>query len=180
MVPRSLAGSRASDADRDRALAVLREAAADGRLSSEAFLARVDEVLKAASRVEVARAVEDLTGRVPATERLLRSVTAASGFARQLRRSWRAPWLEPLALPAATDRSLTIGRAPDCDLVLSHPTVSRRHAQLRPRARGWELVDVGSTNGTRLNGWELGTAHTVRAGDVVTFGELSLAITGGS
>jgi hypothetical protein len=49
------------------------------------------------------------------------------------------------------DRPVTVGRAPDCDLVLADPTVSKHHFELRPRGTDVVLVDLGSTNGTRVN-----------------------------
>ncbi len=49
----------------------------------------------------------------------------------------------------------TIGRDAGCDMVLPDPTVSRWHAGLRREASGWLLDDLGSTNGTRLNGWRV-------------------------
>jgi hypothetical protein len=110
-------------------------------------------------------------------DRVLSGVSSASTFARKVRCRWRQPWLAPLVLPVDADKPLTIGRAPDCDLVLSHPTISRRHATLRPRTYGWELVDLGSTNGTRVNGWWVRNAQPLHAGDVVSFGALSLAVT---
>jgi hypothetical protein len=118
--------------------------------------------------------------RVGVGDLIARRVSGVSEFARTLARSWRRPWLPPLCLPADSQRTQTIGRSPECDLVLSDPTVSRRHALLRPRSQGWELVDLGSTNGTRLNGWRLGVAQFVRPGDVVTFGAMSLAVASGS
>lgn len=50
------------------------------------------------------------------------------------------------------NRSLTIGRHPDCDLVLSDLLVSSFHARLEDRGDSWTLVDLGSTNGTRVEG----------------------------
>ncbi len=49
-------------------------------------------------------------------------------------------------------RSFTIGRAPTCDLIVSEPAVSKRHAEVRWRDGSWWLVDVGSRNGTYLDG----------------------------
>src|SRR3712207_8041926 len=40
----------------------------------------------------------------------------------------------------------------DCDIVLSDPNVSRHHAEVRPSGDGFEVADLGSTNGTRVNG----------------------------
>src|SRR5262245_33453920 len=51
------------------------------------------------------------------------------------------------------DRSVVVlGTEPDCDLVLSDDTVSRRHAELQISAEGYLLRDLGSTNGTTLAG----------------------------
>ncbi|HEY9076213.1 MAG TPA: FHA domain-containing protein [Anaerolineaceae bacterium] len=47
---------------------------------------------------------------------------------------------------------VTLGRAPDCDLVIEHETLSRHHARLAFMPEGIYLVDLGSTNGTRLDG----------------------------
>jgi len=49
-------------------------------------------------------------------------------------------------------RSFTIGRAPDCDVVISEPAVSRRHAEVRWQAGTWQLADTGSRNGTYVDG----------------------------
>jgi hypothetical protein len=49
------------------------------------------------------------------------------------------------------DEPFTVGRAPDCDLVLADPTVSKHHFELRHRGADVVLVDLGSTNGTRVN-----------------------------
>jgi DNA-binding NtrC family response regulator len=53
------------------------------------------------------------------------------------------------AVPRA---GLTIGKAPDNDVVLADPFVSSRHLRIEPRAGSWHLVDLGSTNGTLLGG----------------------------
>ena len=47
---------------------------------------------------------------------------------------------------------LVIGRMPECDVALSDPNVSRKHAEVRRQGTGFVLVDLGSTNGTRVNG----------------------------
>jgi pSer/pThr/pTyr-binding forkhead associated (FHA) protein len=54
--------------------------------------------------------------------------------------------------------------------------VSRSHAGLRRKAGAWLLSDVGSTNGTRLNGWRVTEPVPVRAGDEVTFGSLTMVV----
>jgi FHA domain-containing protein/uncharacterized protein DUF1707 len=167
---------RASDAERDRALRALRDASVEGRLSHETFVRRVDDVLRTRTRDELAELVIDLPGRFALTDSVLRLVSGASLRTTRRRRAWRAPRLPRLWLPAVPGGSYTVGRAPDCDLVLDHPTVSRYHARLRRDPDGWVLVDAASTNGTRVNGWRVEGAQQVRHGDRVSFGALTLLL----
>ncbi|HWG73443.1 MAG TPA: DUF3662 and FHA domain-containing protein [Acidimicrobiales bacterium] len=68
-------------------------------------------------------------------------------------------------------KSLVMGRLPECDLVLADPNVSRRHAELRPAGNGrFEVADLGSTNGTRVNGIPVRGAQLLRDGDEITVG----------
>jgi hypothetical protein len=72
--------------------------------------------------------------------------------------------------PLAAGRTVTLGRLPACEVVLADPNVSRRHAEVRPGTDGtWTIVDLGSTNGTRVNGAPVDT-HTLRHEDVITVG----------
>ncbi len=67
------------------------------------------------------------------------------------------------------DRPVTVGRAPDCDLVLNDPTVSKHHLELRRQGNDVLLVDLGSTNGTRVN--DVGIRERVLAdGDEIRLG----------
>jgi hypothetical protein len=70
-------------------------------------------------------------------------------------------------------KALTIGRLPDCDLVLADPNVSRYHAEVRPAANlpgEYEISDMGSTNGTKVNGVPLTSTQVLRDGDQITVG----------
>jgi pSer/pThr/pTyr-binding forkhead associated (FHA) protein len=58
---------------------------------------------------------------------------------------------------------------PDSTIVLADPNVSRNHAEIRPQGDGYVVVDLGSTNGTRVNGVKV-TQHELRDGDEVVFG----------
>lgn len=49
-------------------------------------------------------------------------------------------------------QSFTIGRAPECDVVITEPAISRCHAEVRWQDGVWQLVDRGSRNGTYLDG----------------------------
>jgi hypothetical protein len=70
---------------------------------------------------------------------------------------------------ALTESIITIGRHPDSNLVLADPNVSRNHAEIRPQGEQFVVVDLGSTNGTRVNGVRV-DSQVLRDGDEVAFG----------
>lgn len=66
-----------------------------------------------------------------------------------------------------------LGRSDDAECVLRDPNISRRHAELvRDSAGQWEIVDLGSTNGVKVNGRRV-TEAPLREGDQVTLGTTS-------
>ena len=65
---------------------------------------------------------------------------------------------------------VTLGRSRQCDVVLDDPNVSRQHAEIRPRGGSWVLTDLGSTNGSRLNGRTVEGPEVVRSGDEIELG----------
>lgn len=65
--------------------------------------------------------------------------------------------------------TLTVGRDPDCALVLDDPKVSKLHAVLRWDGEGWRLEDLGSKNGTSLNGAPA-AGQLLVSGDWISFG----------
>lgn len=67
----------------------------------------------------------------------------------------------------------TIGRLPDCDLHLDDSTVSREHAAVVRRGDQWWVLDLGSTNGTRVNGRTAGE-HALADGDVIELGDVEV------
>jgi phosphoserine phosphatase RsbU/P len=68
----------------------------------------------------------------------------------------------------------TIGRAEDSDIRLPDRSLSRRHAQILQRRDGCYLVDLGSTNGTYLNGTRVPQESALQDGDVITLGEVTI------
>ncbi len=86
----------------------------------------------------------------------------------------RAP--SPLFFPSGGGDRFTIGRTRDCDLCLTDLSVSRLHAELVRGAASWLLNDLGSHNGTRLNGWLVRETVPVRAGDRLEFGSMSFVV----
>jgi pSer/pThr/pTyr-binding forkhead associated (FHA) protein len=71
----------------------------------------------------------------------------------------------------------TLGRALDNDIVLESSEVSRHHARIDLQSDGMRIIDLNSTNGTRVNGKSV-RSQTINAGDEVTFGNLSAKILG--
>jgi hypothetical protein len=62
------------------------------------------------------------------------------------------------------------GRLPDCAITVDDPTVSREHAAFVLRGSQWWIVDLGSTNGTKVNG-RTAAEHQLEPGDRVELGE---------
>ncbi|MGH9939408.1 MAG: DUF3616 domain-containing protein, partial [Blastocatellia bacterium] len=68
-----------------------------------------------------------------------------------------------------------IGKAPHNRIVISDPTVSSTHAIVLSRDGGYDIVDLGSSNGTFVNGRKLGNeSHTLRHGDKIQLGQALL------
>jgi hypothetical protein len=96
---------------------------------------------------------------------------------------------EPAPEPLAADRApilrvgaaehsfnggrLLIGRARDCDIRLTDPNVSRRHAEVRREGAAYFVVDLDSTNGTEVNGRRLRRAR-LEDGDTIVLGSTEI------
>jgi len=195
---------RASDAERDHAVGELRNEFVEGRLSHETFMYRMQSALDARHRGQLAGLFTDLPPRRPGAagklmariRALLRAEQATGAPYEQASprispppQAWPgspapppgnpAPSLAtpaPLAFPPGSGVRFTIGRTRDCDLCQTDLSVSRMHALLVRREDGWMLSDLGSHNGTRLNGWLVREAVRVRAGDRVEFGSMAFII----
>ncbi|HEX5895947.1 MAG TPA: DUF3662 and FHA domain-containing protein [Thermoleophilaceae bacterium] len=68
---------------------------------------------------------------------------------------------------------VVVGRSREADIVLADPNVSRRHAELRRDESGWQVVDLGSTNGIKVNGRRVDQAG-LSPGDQITIGVTDL------
>jgi hypothetical protein len=191
---------RASDEEREHAVDELGEGFAAGRLSHETFLHRMNAAFNARNRGQLDHLLSDLPPRAPGKlARALNSVrnagheisdatriaieSVASAARRQ--RAWALrieaplpPPPAPLRFPPGLARPFTIGRDRDCDLFVPDLTVSRLHARLeRGNAKdGWLLADLGSKNGTTLNGWRVREPVQVRPGDRVRFGAVTFVM----
>jgi ABC transport system ATP-binding/permease protein len=94
----------------------------------------------------------------------------SSGAGTDLRTRWRG---------ASGQRSLSIGRADDNDIVVPDVLASRHHASLVATPSGMQIQDARSMNGTFVNGERIKSA-TLRENDVVTIGNVDLVFAGGN
>lgn len=69
-----------------------------------------------------------------------------------------------------TAQPVTIGRHPECDVVLNDQEVSRQHAEVRLEDDAFVVVDLGSLNGTKVNGAGVKGARTLHDGDTIVIG----------
>jgi ABC-type multidrug transport system ATPase subunit len=93
----------------------------------------------------------------------------------------RAPHQQTFDVPALLGGKsrLVVGRAPDCDISLSHPSVSRYHALIERRDDGLYLRDLSSVNGVWLAGRRITEPTPVREGERVGIGPFLLSLTHG-
>jgi FHA domain len=155
----------------------LNTAYADGLLSEETFLLRLDQVLEG-SLIDSRRLVGDLQLR--ASGRGLGARLAAIGRAVANRfEGFASRHREPPALLAldwtGAPRELLVGRHQACDVVLEDLAVSRRHARLVHRDGTWVIQDLASRNGTLVNGVRVGRTE-LRPGDRLLLGDTRLLI----
>jgi hypothetical protein len=68
----------------------------------------------------------------------------------------------------------TVGRLPESTVSVSDSNVSRNHAEIRPNGRGYVVVDLGSTNGTKVNGIRIQGERVLEDGDIVSVGSTHL------
>jgi pSer/pThr/pTyr-binding forkhead associated (FHA) protein len=86
-----------------------------------------------------------------------------------------SPALEPGMERELDSVPVTLGRAPDNDLVLdSDEFASVKHARIEPRRDGVWVEDLNSTNGTFVNGMKLSRRQKLTPGDVIRVGETDL------
>jgi FHA domain/Domain of unknown function (DUF1707) len=170
--------ARPSDADRERAIEVLKESAARGRLSHDTFVRRIELAMTTRERQELDALTADLTASGRVTRWATGLVGTYSSFTVRLRKAWRAERLPKLMLPEPGPFPLRIGRDITCGLRIADTSVSRLHAELRLEGDVWLLRDLGSMNGTWINGLRVTGAAAVRAGDVVMFGAIGYRLTG--
>lgn len=70
----------------------------------------------------------------------------------------------------------TIGRHPDCSVVIEEPSVSAVHAEIEARNHAWYLTDLDSTNGSFVNGRPVAGTAYIETDDVVQFGRIKFQL----
>jgi pSer/pThr/pTyr-binding forkhead associated (FHA) protein len=82
----------------------------------------------------------------------------------------------PAVVRAYSQGEILLGRDPLADVPLSDEAVSARHALLSFHHEQWWLDDLGSTNGTRLNGEKLAGPTVLASGDEIKCGQVSVVV----
>jgi FHA domain/DUF1707 SHOCT-like domain len=167
-LPTRASHPRPSAADRERVVRRLRRGREDDRLSLDTFTARVELAYTTDSRAELGELVADVGGESTVADVLLDAVRWLSSSTARVRMAWRQPRTPRLVLPLRG--SVVIGRSRACGCVLGDPSVSRKHALIRHGEGAWWLSDLGSMNGTYVNGPRIVDDVEIRPGDEVWFG----------
>jgi FHA domain/Domain of unknown function (DUF1707) len=162
---------RPSAEERERVVRLLRDRSVEGRLSTDTFAERVGLAYQARSSAELVELTSDVRpARLP-RRLLLAAVEWLSRLDADLEAAWTRPRVPGLGLPRTEGLRLTIGRGPSCDCLVHEESVSRRHAELWRSGERWFLRDLGSRNGTRVNGMRVIGDVEVRPGDRLSLGD---------
>jgi len=76
------------------------------------------------------------------------------------------------------EEPVVIGRSSDCDLRIRSTSISRKHARVDFRGDRYYITDLGSTNGTRINGEELTETRRLQIGDIISILEVTIVFDG--
>lgn len=100
------------------------------------------------------------------------------GIASQLKQAEAGQRPGTVVMPSGDRIELTgtalIGRLPDCTIMIADTNISRHHAKIHRSGSGFVLTDLGSTNGTYVNGERLVGDHRLADGDIVSIGAVNL------
>ena len=73
-----------------------------------------------------------------------------------------------------TQAEITLGRSPDCDLMLDDQNMSRRHCLIKRSWHGFTAQDLGSRNGVLVNGARIAEVRIIKDGDILQIGGIKL------
>jgi hypothetical protein len=93
----------------------------------------------------------------------------------QLKQAATGPGLGSLVLPSGqrvdlSSSTVTVGRLPECTISINDNNISRNHAEIKAGPTAYVVKDLGSTNGTMVNGVKIVGEHRLRDGDIISFG----------
>jgi hypothetical protein len=153
---------------------VLHPADLDPDIDTAALQAELEAVARAAVDEEGWRIVGPLEVHVATSTEVPRGILQVAGSATRGRLE---PWGQLIsadgaaAVPLAMNR-IVVGRALDCDVRFSNAEVSRHHALISRIRDDVRVADLGSSNGTRINGDRIAEPAALLPGTLVTFGNL--------
>jgi hypothetical protein len=137
----------------------------------------IDVILLAGKLVLIALLYLFLLSAVRAGIRLVRAGAPVSAVAGGLALVVASGPKELRGVRVPLDSALVIGRsAEDADLVIAGSFISARHARISPSAAGPVIEDLGSTNGSVVNGQRLEGPRRLETGDTVTLGDVRLEV----
>ncbi len=79
-------------------------------------------------------------------------------------------------VPVPDGAEIVIGRMPSCDIVIDHDAASRRHAKIKRRGAALAVEDLGSRNGTQVNGQAISGPRRLAAGDRIAIGPATAVV----
>ncbi len=93
----------------------------------------------------------------------------------QLKQAATGPAMGSLVLPSGNrvdlgTSTVTVGRLPECTISINDSNISRNHAEVKAGKTAYIVTDLGSTNGTMVNGVRIVGDHPLRDGDIISFG----------
>jgi pSer/pThr/pTyr-binding forkhead associated (FHA) protein len=139
--------------------------------------------LRPGDEVEIGSFVIELRGSVEASEAAEPTIVVGAEMAPQDDRTVVLAEMQPkpiLVMPDGSrleleDGTLVLGRSAECDILLDSQAASKRHAELRINGPSVVLVDLGSTNGSRVNG-EMVLERALASGDSMELADVTLQI----
>ena len=114
----------------------------------------------------------------PVTVRLSAESTMKNGrfnVTSQLKQGAGGSSMASIVLPSGQRISLnqgtvTVGRLPECTISINDSNISRKHAEMRQTGGEYVVADLGSTNGTLVNGIRITGQQRLNEGDIISFG----------
>ncbi|MAO82360.1 MAG: FHA domain-containing protein [Myxococcota bacterium] len=141
------------------------------RIQGEATLAVGDQLQFGGCRVRVATPVSTYA---PGMSQTSMPVLGASGEPLEVQ-SWKLQ-IKEYGISLRLDRAAVLGRSISADIVVDHPSVSRRHLSFTPTPDGLRLDDVGGTNGSYVHGRLIAGSSIVNSPCEVVCGEVAIVL----